>query len=204
MQTIFAYPPVPQSGQRALMARFSTGEEHSRRRGYAVEALETIDPGEAAAEAATRAAASGMVDVIPLARGIVTSVIEELLGLPDGPQVDPEVAANRVGLVVQARDATAGLIANALLHRTSIDETLRDHPPVINTRRIVAGEQVVIDLHGRPWGGAPRPCPGEELARALAGAIVDVLRTGERQPFDGRYEDWPNMRIPARLEVHFQ
>jgi len=28
METIFAYPPVPQAGQRALMARFSSGEDH--------------------------------------------------------------------------------------------------------------------------------------------------------------------------------
>ncbi|HEX6682195.1 MAG TPA: hypothetical protein VF062_05345 [Candidatus Limnocylindrales bacterium] len=209
MQTIFAYPPVPQTGQRALMARFSTGEEHLRRRGYAVDALATINVDEAGAKAAeaARNAAVGTVDAVPLARDIVTGVLEELLGLPDSPDTDtdtdPEIAANRLGLVIQARDATAGLIANALLHNTSIDTTLRDHPPVINTRRVVAGEEVVIDLTGRPFGGEPRPCPGQELALALAGAVVDVLRTGEVQPFDGRYEDWPNMRIPARLEVRF-
>jgi len=61
----------------------------------------------------------------------------------------------------------------------------------------------VIDLHGRPFGGQPRPCPGQQLALALGGAILEVLRKGELLPFDGGYEDWPNMRIPARLEVRF-
>jgi len=122
METIFAYPPVPQTGQRALMARFSSGEEHSRRRGYTVEALARVkvDVAQAMAAEAARRAATGTVDVVPLARGIIVAVLEELLGLPDDPapdpEIDPEIAANRAGIVLQARDATAGLIANALLH----------------------------------------------------------------------------------------
>jgi cytochrome P450 len=205
METIFAYPPVPQTGQRALMARFSSGEKHKRRRAYAEKLLSGIktDVAQAMAAAAARKAAVGTVDAVALARDVITAVLEELLGLPDGPDTDPEIAANRVGIVLQARDATAGLIANALLHNTSLDETLRDHPPVVNTRRIVAGDEVVVDLRGRPFGGQPRPCPGQELALALAEAILGVLRTGELRPFGGDYEDWPNMRIPARLEVRF-
>jgi len=155
-----------------------------------------------AAEAARRAA-TGTVEVAALARDIITGVLEELLGLPDDPGTDPEIAANRVGIVLQARDATAGLVANALLHNTSLEETLLSHPPVLNTRRIVAGEEVVVDLRGRPFGGQPRPCPGQELALALASGILDVLRTGETEPFDGDYEDWPNLRIPAGLTVSF-
>jgi cytochrome P450 len=205
METIFAYPPVPQTGQRALMARFSRGEEHSRRRGYAVEALSRINVEEAQAMAAQRArtAARGTVNAAELARQVIVEVLEKLLGLPDPPDTDPEVAANRAGLVLQARDATAGLVANALLHNTSLEETLREHPPVVNTRRIVAGEEVVVDLRSRPFGGPPRPCPGQELALALAGAILDVLRSGALEPFDGTYEDWPNLRIPATLKVSF-
>lgn len=186
------------------MARFSSGQEHSRRRGYTERMISGID-GEVAqamaAEATRKAAGAGVVDVVPLARAVITSVLEELLGEADS---DPEIAANRAGIVLQARDATAGLIANALLHNTSLAETLREHSPVINTRRMVAGEEVVVDLRGQPFGGQPRPCPGQELALALADAILEVLRTGEPQPFDGVYEDWPNMRIPARLEVRFR
>jgi hypothetical protein len=37
----------------------------------------------------------------------------------------------------------------------------------------------------------------------IAEAILGVLRTGRLLPFDGVYEDWPNLRIPARLEVRF-
>lgn len=206
METIFAYPPVPQTGQRALMARFSSGEEHSRRRAYAEMLLSEIkvDVAQAMAAEAARKAAVGTVEAAALAREVITGVLEELLGLPDGPDTDPEMAANRAGIVLQARDATAGLVANALLHNTSLHETLRDHPPVVNTRRIVAGDEVIVDLRGRPFGGQPRPCPGQELALALAGAILGVLRTGELQPFGGGYEDWPNLRIPARLEVLFR
>jgi hypothetical protein len=205
METIFAYPPVPQTGQRALMARFSSGQEHSRRRAYVEKLLATIKPDAAqamAAEAARRAA-TGTVEVAPLARAVITAVLEELLGLPDEPGTDPEIAANRAGIVLQARDATAGLVANALLHNTSLEEALRDHPPVVNTRRIVAGQEIVVELRGRPFGGQPRPCPGPEPALALAGGILEVLRTGELLPFGGGYEDWPNMRIPAGLEVRF-
>jgi hypothetical protein len=167
--------------------------------------LATVKPEVAQAKAASAAAkaATGVVEAAPFARQIITSVLEELLGLPDDPGTDPEIAANRAGIVLQARDATAGLIANALLHNTSLDETLRDHPPVVNTRRIVAGEEVVVDLRGRPFGGQPRPCPGQELAIALAFGVLDVLRTGELLPFGGEYEDWPNMRIPADLKVRF-
>jgi len=206
METIFAYPPVPQTGQRALMVRFSSGQDHSRRLAYTLKEMARIKVDVAqsmAAEATRKAVATGIVEVVPLAREVITGVLEELLGLPDGPDGDPEVAANRLGIVLQARDATAGLIANALLHNTSVEETLRDHPPVVNTRRIVAGEEVVIDLHGRPFGGQPRPCPGEELALALSAEILEALRAGELQPFDGVYEDWPNMRIPAGLRVRF-
>ena len=149
---------------------------------------------------ATRKAATGTVNVALLAREVITAVLEELL---ENSATDPERAANRAGIVLQARDATTGLIANALLHNTSLEETLRDHPPVVNTRRIVAGQEVVVDLRDRPFGGQPRPCPGRELALALAQAILDVLRSGVPQPFDGVYEDWPNLRIPARLEVRF-
>ena len=200
METIFAYPPVPQTGQRALMARFSAGEEHSRRRGYAEELISGINVAQAQAKAAAATRRAGTVNVVHLAREVITAVLEELL---DDTATDPEVVANRAGIVLQARDATAGLIANALLHGTSLEETLREHPTVINTRRMVAGEEVVVDLRDRQFGGQPRPCPGQELALALAGAILGVLRTGELQPFDGVYEDWPNLRIPARLEVSF-
>jgi cytochrome P450 len=212
MDSLFAYPPVPQTGELALMARFSTGEDHVRRRGYAVAALAEFDVArvrdtarQAAARAVKRAdkqaekqAGTVAVDVIRLARGIIAEIFA--VRRHDS---DPEVAANRLGLRVQATDATTGLIASALLHGCSPAEALRIDPPVINTRRIVNGQEIVIDLRDGPFGGEPRPCPGRELAMAIAEEIVGVLREGTLLPFDGVYEDWPNMRIPARLEVRF-
>ena len=66
------------------------------------------------------------------------------------PAAPPEVLANRIGLLVQACDATAGLIGNAVRHalgecpdRTAawstaaiLAEVLRYDPPVRSTRRV--------------------------------------------------------------------
>jgi cytochrome P450 len=72
----------------------------------------------------------------------------------------PEEVANRIGLLVQACDATAGLIGNAVnvalrlppscLERWPVPaivaETLRHDPPVLNTRRQDDGIPVLVDL----------------------------------------------------------
>jgi cytochrome P450 len=86
-----------------------------------------------------------------LARGKAAAdrLLERMAGSAD-------LAANRVGLLAQAHEATAGLIGNTLVaigrsHRLRerlrrrpeevdalLDEVLRDDPPVQNTRRFVA------------------------------------------------------------------
>jgi cytochrome P450 len=81
----------------------------------------------------------------------------------DGSDADLEAVANRIGLLVQACDATAGLIGNAVhaalrlsadpLAEWSVDdiiaETLRFNPPVRSTRRQA--------IAGARWGGEPLP-----------------------------------------------
>ena len=76
--------------------------------------------------------------------------------LPDG---DAEVVAARVAILVQACEATAGLVRG-------------DDLPVPATRRVGPdGETVLVDLAGRPFGEGPRRCPGEAHARALVEGV---------------------------------
>ncbi len=72
--------------------------------------------------------------------------------LPGG---DEEVVAARVAILVQACEATAGLVRG-------------EDVPVPVTRRVGPdGQTVLVDLSGRPFGAGPRRCPGEAHARAL-------------------------------------
>jgi hypothetical protein len=112
---------------------------------------------------------------------------------------DDDADALRVQLLVQASAATAGLVTGAMRrHATSeasvptselLTETLRDAPPVRQTRRIAPdGHSVVLRLDGpdrespddRPrtlaFGAGPRACPAPRHALAIAAAIVDGLR----------------------------
>ncbi|WP_344444800.1 cytochrome P450, partial [Kitasatospora nipponensis] len=61
-----------------------------------------------------------------------------------GPQVGPERAANRIGLLVQACDATGALVENARRHPAgpgdALAETVRHDPPVLVMRRVAASE----------------------------------------------------------------
>lgn len=75
------------------------------------------------------------------------------------PTDEPEGLAQHVALLVQACEATAGLVRG-------------DDLPVKTTKRVTAdGEVVAVDLTGRPFGEGPRRCPGEAHARALAEAL---------------------------------
>ncbi|MFI9327839.1 hypothetical protein ACIGZJ_09870 [Kitasatospora sp. NPDC052868] len=121
--------------------------------------------------------------------------------LPDSGEAPPDHAANRIGLLVQACDATGRLVEHA---RRSADrgaptagllaETLRRDPPVRAMRRqavrattvgavaIPVGTEVVLETAaavagcpGAPtlaFGAAPRLCPGREHALALAAGIL--------------------------------
>jgi cytochrome P450 len=135
-----------------------------------------------------------------------------------------ETAAARIGLLVQACDATAGLIGNALIAMKRqkptasasaiLAETLLLNPPVRATRRqattttrvgnsdILAGEIVTLELAGSlAFGAGPRKCPGSEHAFAIAGGIVEALRGWQLVDDQIEYEPSPNLRVPASLLV---
>lgn len=182
---------------RAHVARFSTGEDHRRRRALAVAELDQVDPGELGRRAAERgghpvevlADALGLpvcvadVDLVaasyqphsPLAPGAdeaVSRLVEACGGAPD------EATAARIGLLVQACAATSELVRAAAElggdGAESVRAVLRDDPPVRFTRR--GGALVDLASAGLPFGAGPHACPGQEHAIALAVA----LSSGER------------------------
>ncbi|MFU8871573.1 cytochrome P450 [Micromonospora sp. SL4-19] len=83
----------------------------------------------------------------PTAVARADTAVAALLAM--APPAPPEVAANRIGLLVQACDATAGLIGGAARHLRAVPaavsthellaELLRLDPPVRATRRITTG-----------------------------------------------------------------
>lgn len=203
----FVVPPVPPAASgvawlRATVGRFSTGAAHERRRALSAAILDGIPP-------ATLRAAAGRHPVTALAGAIgVRQPVESLVcdiaqayqpGTGDEPRADAAVdrlvailggaydepTAARIGVLVQACDATAALIAGAR-HRP-VAEVLRDDPPVPATRRralvattvggipVAAGEVVLVGLAGGPaFGAGPRRCPGRAHALALVeGGLAD-------------------------------
>jgi cytochrome P450 len=130
-----------------------------------------------------------------------------------GP-AEPEVAANRIGLLAQACDATAGLIGNALARAfdrpATADEvvaaTLRTDPPVRRTRRLTPnGDVILVDISGHPFGAGRRPCPGVEQAVALAAGVLEALMAVcGRTAAPIAYPDSPNLRVPETLFLTFR
>jgi len=148
---------------------------------------------------------------------------ETLMAQGEAQGLDPARAANRIALMQQALDATAGLIGNAvhLLQRRPdlaggamdavVVEVLRADAPVQNTRRfaaeslvlggetIAAGDGLLLLLGPAqlPFGAGPHACPGERIALRIAAAALEAL-----QPLDrwfGPVRGWrplPNARIP--------
>ncbi|GAA0395684.1 hypothetical protein [Micromonospora gifhornensis] len=200
----FVVPPVPPACAgvawlRATVGRFSHGTEHERRRALSTAILDRISPD-------SLRHAGAVHPVTALARHLnVTEPVVELVrdvaqayqpGTGDEPRADAAVnrlvaifggsfdepTAARIGVLVQACEATAALI-DRTRHRR-VDDVLRDDPPVPATRRqalvtttvagvtIHAGEVVRVRLAGDlAFGAGPRRCPGRAHALALvAGA----------------------------------
>ncbi|MFI9451517.1 oxidoreductase [Amycolatopsis sp. NPDC052450] len=197
---------------RANVARFSRPEDHARRRALVLDELATMGSLRDKAFALTREMRGGEVDrilwTVPVAvlaaelglpdvsRDIaaVSGSYHPHTGIGDdaeaamrrlvevcGGEVDERTAA-RIGLLVQACDATAKLLGKALAaHRSGedaeglLDRVLREDPPVRITRRWVGGEVVEVDLSERPFGAGPKRCPGEAQALRVAAGILDAL-----------------------------
>jgi cytochrome P450 len=180
------------------------------------EALDVADPEQATGQLAAVAAAflPGMVD-----RGTADVSVARLAELlPAGP--DEQVAA-RIGLLVQAYEATAGLIGNAVAAGTQaavprpasdvVTQTVRSNPPVRFTRRVTpSGETIALDLTAArddpaghlAFGSGPRACPGAAHARALAeGAVGPLLDRCRRTGAEISYPDPPALHVPVSLEL---
>ncbi len=157
-------------------------------------------------------------------RGQADASVARLAGLlPPGP--DEHVAA-RIGLLVQAYAATAGLIGSAVAAGLAaapgiaaapapaaalVAQTLRGAPPVRQTRRVApSGETIALDLTaGRDdpagpaaFGYGPHACPGAGPAAALAeGAAGPLLARCRLTGAPVRYPQPPAVRAPERLEL---
>ncbi|WP_327005296.1 hypothetical protein OHA72_61645 [Dactylosporangium sp. NBC_01737] len=223
----FVVPPVPAATHgiawlRATVGRFSTGEAHTRRRALSESLLSTVDPQtlrEAAASSPHAhpvqhlAAALGLgssartIDAVRAAAAAyqpgtgdetaadaaVRTLIATFGGAPD------ETTAARIGLLVQACDATITLIERA--RAAGLEPALRDTPPVAATKRMATrpttlgntrvepGEVVRVSLHGIPFGAGPRTCPGRAHALALTEGALTATVDGGRPATggDGRH-----------------
>ncbi|UWP84636.1 hypothetical protein Dfulv_10530 [Dactylosporangium fulvum] len=200
----FAVPPVPSGDTgiawlRATVSRFSTGAVHARRRALVEGLLAGIDPADLAAAppahpVATLAAVLGappsiVDDVRTVAAAYqpgtgdeepADGAVERLVAAFGGAHDEPTAA--RIGLLVQACDATATLIERA--RTRPVADVLRDAPPVVATRRqalaaatvagvpVAAGEVVRLSLAADPFGAGPRACPGRAHALALVEGVL--------------------------------
>lgn len=158
---------------RANVARFCEGEDHLRRRRLAESLLATIDPSQLrrpGPPTATLAAALGLppdpalLDDVAAVAGSYQPHSEQTdeadaalarLVARCGGRWD-EATAARIGLLVQAHEATAALIAG-------------QSPPVPFTRRVTPdGATIEVPLADAPFGLGAHACPGREHALALA------------------------------------
>ena len=197
----FVVPPVPAAAAgvawlRATVGRFSTGAAHDRRRGLSIAILDGITPeslrgGGRAHPVAVLARAMRIGEpVVDLVRKVAQAyqpgtgaearadaAVERLVGILGGGYDEPTAA--RIGVLVQACEATAVLIDRS--RERPVEEVLRDDPPVPATKRqalaavtigdftVGAGEVVRVLLAGDlAFGAGPRRCPGRAHALALA------------------------------------
>lgn len=181
----YTVPAVPDATSgvawlRAHVARFSEGADHERRRRLAEDLLSTVDvealerPGNPVAKLAAELGLPRDVvaDVTAVARSYqphtpvtpeADEALERLVALCGARD---EVAAARIGLLVQACDATNAVIAGK-------------NPPVPLTRRVApSGELVEVPLADRPFGAGRHGCPGRAHALALASGTFHRLHHG--------------------------
>jgi len=164
---------------RSRVARFSSGPSHTHRRALAVAEIARVDPGHAARLAASRIAAGDSVrQAIIKAFSLVPDEAVDLIIDVAPSYFDPtrpessleplldllgsdDLVAARIGVLVQACEATAALVENGLV------------PPARTTKRVAPdGTLITLDLTDLPFGAPPRECPGKDLALVIARAIA--------------------------------
>jgi hypothetical protein len=201
----FMVPPVPPASAgvawlRATVARFSSGTVHERRRALVVAVLDAI-PLESLRSSSRKhpvailgRAVGADEPVVDLVRDVAQAyqpgtgeesradvAVDRLVAVFGG--VFDEPTAARIGLLVQACEATAVLIERAR-HRP-LHEVLSESPPVAATKRqalattavgdvtIEAAEVVQVCLaDDLAFGAGSHRCPGRAHALALAGAAL--------------------------------
>lgn len=159
-----------------------------------------IDATVDAVHAFTQAIAAGAsAHVIEHAQGAVGLLMAQ--GEREG--LDRVQAANRIALMQQSLDATAGLLGNTLLAlrkvrapatmdamRAFVHAVSRRDPAVHNTRRFaardltLAGERIargqgvllVLAAAQRPFGGRRHGCPGDRIAIEIVAAGAVSMR----------------------------
>ncbi|MGI5177765.1 hypothetical protein ACQEVZ_15685 [Dactylosporangium sp. CA-152071] len=178
----FVVPPVPAATHgiawlRSAVGRFSDGDAYTRRRALSESLLSTVDPA-ALRDAAASSPHLHPVQLLCTALGLPSSsrttlatvrvvaaayhpdtgdepaadeAVRALVDLCGG--VPDETTAARIGLLVQACDATAALIARA--RAKGLEAALRDTPPVPATKRmatrpvtLTAGHPDLVDPSG--------------------------------------------------------
>ena len=159
---------------------------------------------------------------IEAAHEAARALLAAMRELHDAPV--PELA-NRVGLMSQTYEATAGLIGNSVIARWRgqrgtaaelVASTAQLDPSIQSTRRFVAedaqiggvplraGEVVLLVLgaaarEGLGFGHGVHRCPGQRLAETIAAAVLEVLPLP--QQLNWRYRPSVNARIPEFMEA---
>ncbi|MEV0566027.1 hypothetical protein [Dactylosporangium sp. NPDC050588] len=190
----FVVPPVPAATHgiawlRSAVGRFSDGDAYTRRRALSESLLSTVDPA-ALRDAAASSPHLHPVQLLCTALGLPSSSRTTLAtvrvvaaayhpGTGDEPAADEavralvdlcggtpdETTAARIGLLVQACDATAALIARA--RATSLEAALRDTPPVPATKRMATRPATLTARHPDPADSSgTRAEPGNRTAAA--------------------------------------
>ncbi len=181
----YRVPDVPPAHRgvawlRANVARFSEGDDHTRRRALVADLVSTVAidrvrrPGSPVANLAealgVRANPALIADVSRVAAAYqphapqhsdaddaIARLVERCGGGWD------ERTAALIGVLVQACDATQAMIDGI-------------NPPVPHTRRVAPdGEVVLVDLAAAPFGAGRHQCPGQQIALAM----VEGARAGD-------------------------
>jgi cytochrome P450 len=186
---------------RSHVGRFSTGEAHERRRGYAMTLLQSIDPETLRRRANALAANHQAPQHIPVealaeALGVspehTTKVRDAVVTVAGGyfPGTDAGAAGEAAvaylievfgGIADEPTAARIGLLVQACTATAAlIANTLdgRDDPPVPAVRRlnVETGTLLTVELDAAlAFGAGPRRCPGEAHALALAAGVVEAV-----------------------------